>query len=183
MDSERLGADLLDASRTSGVTRPDPPLTGDERAMIVGWLDFHRETLAMKCTGLSAEQFARRPIPSSALSLLGLVRHLTEIERTYFARVYAGMPMLELAFGDDPFGERSAEFEVAAQRDPDEALSTWREEVGRSRVIVSGAASLDDCGESGLSLRFWLVKTLNEYARHNGHADLIRELIDGATGE
>lgn len=178
-----MKADFHDASRTTDVTRADPPLVGDERAMIIGWLDFHRETLAMKCMGLSAEQLARRPIPSSALSLLGLVRHLTEIERTYFARVFAGMPVPEFAFGDDPFGERSREFDSAAQRDPNEALSAWRAEVGRSRAIVSGSDSLDDCGESGLSLRFWLVKTLNEYARHNGHADLIRELIDGATGE
>jgi hypothetical protein len=165
------------------MTRADPPLAGPEQAMIVGWLDFHRETLAVKCTGLSAEQLAHRPIPTSALSLLGLVRHLTEIERTYFTRVFAGVPMPELAFGDDPFGERSDEFEMAAQRDPSEALSTWRAEVARSRAIVSGTDSLDDCGQSGLSLRFWLVKTLNEYARHNGHADLLRELIDGTTGE
>ena len=86
-------------------------------------------------------------------------------------------------FGDDPFGERSDEFEMAAQRDPSEALSTCRAEIERSRAIVGGADSLDDCGQSGLSLRFWLVKTLNEYGRHNGHADLLRELIDGTTGE
>ena len=152
--------------------------------MLVGWLDFHRETLALKAAGLSPEQFSRRPIPSSSMSLLGLVRHMAEIERTYFGRTFAGDDLPALPFGEDPFGEEDdAEFSEAASRDPQQTLSMWRTEVDRSRSIVQAATSLEDCGESGLSLRFWLVKTLNEYARHNGHADLLRELIDGTTGE
>ena len=152
--------------------------------MLVGWLDFHRETLVMKCAQLSTEQFARRPVDSSSMSLLGLVRHLTEIERTYFRRVFAGEDVAELEFGEDPFGEgRESDYEQAAQADPRVALDAWRREVECAREIISEAASLDDSGDSGLPLRFWLVKTLNEYARHNGHADLIREMVDGATGE
>ncbi len=164
--------------------RDEPPVEGDERTILVGWLDFHRETLAMKVEGLTSEQFASRPIPNSATSLLGLVRHLTEIERTYFRRVFGGQDLPDMAFGTDPFGEgRDNDFESAAKAAPDEALGAWRAEVDGSREVIAGAGSLDDRGASGLSLRFWLVKTLNEYARHNGHADVIRELIDGSTGE
>ena len=165
-------------------SRPEPPLEGDERTMLVGWLDFHRETLAMKADGLSPEQFAARPIPSSATSLLGLVRHLTEIERTYFRRVYLGEDVPELPFGEDPFGETSAsDFAEVATKPVDDALRAWRSEVDEARDVIANADSLDDPGASGLPLRFWLIKTLNEYARHNGHADIVRELIDGQIGE
>jgi hypothetical protein len=166
------------------MNRTDPPVQGDERSMLVGWLDYHRETLAVKAGGINAEQLSRRPIESSAVSLLGLVRHLTEIERTYFGRVFGGLDLPDLPFGEDPFGEEPGnEFDTAATRDPADALAAWQVEVDRSRSIISQSASLDDTGQSGLPLRFWLLKTLNEYARHNGHADLVRELIDGTTGE
>lgn len=164
--------------------RNEPPLDGDERTMLVGWLDFHRETLALKCRGLTSEQLARRPVEGSATSLLGLLRHLTEIERTYFRSVFAGEKVADLDWGDDPFGEANGSaFAQAALRPPDEALAAWRAEVEAARSVIAAAASLDERGESGLPLRFWLVKTLNEYARHNGHADVVRELIDGTTGE
>lgn len=166
------------------MTRPEPPLEGDERTMLVGWLEFHRETLATKVDGLSAEQLATRPIANSATSLLGIVRHLTEIEHTYFRRTYAGGEVPDLPFGEDPFGETpTSDFAVAATAAPDVTLSAWRSEVDEARTIIANAESLDDPGESGLPLRFWLVKTLNEYARHNGHADILRELIDGTVGE
>lgn len=166
------------------MTRAEPPVQGDERTMLVGWLDFHRDTLALKSAGLTGEQFSLRPIDSSALSLLGLVRHLTEVERTYFGRVFGGLDLPDLAFGEDPFGEESgSDFEAAATRDPAVALAAWQVEVDRSRAITSESPSLDEVGSSGLPLRFWLTKTLNEYARHNGHADLLRELVDGTTGE
>jgi hypothetical protein len=152
--------------------------------MLVGWLDFHRETLATKTEGLSAEQLAARPVADSATSLLGLVRHLTEIERTYFRRVYAGEDLPELPFGEDPFGETpTSDFAIAATTPPEVALGAWRSEVDKARQVIANTPSLDDPGESGLPLRFWLVKTLNEYARHNGHADILRELIDGTVGE
>ena len=164
--------------------RQEPPLEGDERTMLVGWLDFHRETLSMKTRGLSSEQFAARPITGSVTSLLGLVRHLTEIERTYFRRVYAGDDVPELAFGEDPFGETpESDYGVAATLPVEVALTAWRAEADQARAVIANAVSLDDPGASGLPLRFWLVKTLNEYARHNGHADILRELIDGQVGE
>jgi hypothetical protein len=164
--------------------RADPPLDGDERTMLVGWLDFHRETLALKCNGLSAEHLARRPVDGSVTSLLGLLRHLTEIERTYFRRVFAGQDLPDLEWGEDPFGEAvGSEFEQAATHPPGEAIAAWRAEVNAARAVIAATPSLDERGESGLPLRFWLVKTLNEYARHNGHADIVRELVDGTTGE
>ncbi len=165
------------------MSRSDPPLVGDERQLLVGWLDFHRETLALKCSGLSTEQLACQPISSSSLSLGGLLRHLAEIERTYFGRVFAGLDLDDLPFGDDPFHERDGGFSAPDPGCAEESISEWRAEVERSRRIIRECPSLDDCGHSGLTLRFWLVKTLNEYARHNGHADLLRELIDGTTGE
>ena len=164
--------------------RAEPPIDGDERTMLVGWLDFHRETLVMKVEGVSADQFAARPVPGSATSLMGLVRHLTEIERTYFRRVFAGEDVPALPFGEDPFGETpDGAFTGAPEEAPEAALAAWRVEVDASRRIIDRTASLDERGDSGLPLRFWLVKTLNEYARHNGHADIVRELIDGTTGE
>jgi hypothetical protein len=166
------------------MSRGEPPLEGDERTMLVGWLDFHRETLALKCDGLTSEHLAHRPVEGSAMSLLGLLRHLTEIERTYFRRVFAGHDLADLDWGEDPFGEaEGSEFENAALRPPGEALAAWRAEVDAARFVIVATPTLDERGKSGLPLRFWLVKTLNEYARHNGHADVVRELVDGAIGE
>ncbi|HYD08761.1 MAG TPA: DinB family protein [Acidimicrobiales bacterium] len=155
--------------------RTEPPLDGDERTVLVGWLDFHRETLAMKCDGLAPDDLARRPIAGSAMSLLGLVRHLAEIERSWFRRTFAGEPVDDLPFGVDPF--------ESGVDDAATALATWRAEVEAARAVISRTLTLEDRGASGLPMRFWLVKTLNEYARHNGHADIVRELLDGSTGE
>jgi uncharacterized damage-inducible protein DinB len=152
--------------------------------MLVGWLDFHRDTLAAKCQGLSAEQLDARSVPPSSLSLAGLVRHMAEVERTYFRRTFAGEDIPAIPFEEDPFREDpSADHASAPDEDPLVAIADWRQEVLKARVIISKTKSLTDEGNSGLPMRFWLVKTLNEYARHNGHADLLRECIDGVTGE
>ena len=152
--------------------------------MLVGWLEFHRETLAMKCEGMSSDRLSERAVPPSALSLAGLLRHMAEIERTYFRRTFAGQEVAAIPFEDDPFREDpGADYSSATDNDGDVALATWRAEIGHARGIIDAATSLDDEGCSGLPLRFWLVKTLNEYARHNGHADLLRECIDGTVGE
>jgi uncharacterized damage-inducible protein DinB len=149
--------------------------------MLVGWLEFHRETLAIKCEGLSSEQLAERAVPPSWLSLAGLLRHMAEVERTYFRRTFAGEEVPAIPFEEDPFREDpDADYSAVAE---DDALGAWREEVRRAREVIYRTKSLTDEGNSGLPLRFWLVKTLNEYARHNGHADLLRECIDGVTGE
>ncbi len=152
--------------------------------MLVGWLDFHRETLAAKCGGLTGEQLSTRPLGFTALSLAGLLRHLAEVERTYFTRVFAGEEIDAIPFEDDPFREESGnDYSAAPDEDGVAALSSWRAAVGRSRIVIDRTKSLTDTGSSDLPMRFWLVKTLNEYARHNGHADLLREAIDGVTGE
>ncbi|MGW5647884.1 DinB family protein [Saccharopolyspora sp. NPDC003752] len=163
--------------------RIEPPRAGDERATLTGVLQFQRETLAMKCAGLTAEQLRERAVAPSGLSLLGLVRHLAEVERSWFRNAFRGEN------GKSPWtppgSDEFADFDVDAA-DPGEAFAIWRRECARSREIVSAAESLDaTCEYRGevISLRYVLAHLIEEYARHNGHADLLRERIDGTTGE
>jgi uncharacterized protein DUF664 len=165
------------------VTRPDPPLNAGERATLVGFLDYQRATLATKCEGLDAHELRRRPVPAANLSLLGLVRHLAEVEQAWFEERFLGVPVISYWSTDaDP----EAAFDGVDGADPDEAFALWREACETSRKILDGA-SLEDTfvyGTRGqISLRWVIVHLIEEYARHNGHADLIRESIDGATGE
>ncbi len=162
--------------------RIDVPRTGEERDLLRAYLDFHRETLALKCAGLSDDDLRRRTTPSS-LSLLALVRHMAEVERAWFRRTINGedVPLVWSADGD---------FQVAydaAAADRAEAFEAWESEIEHARRIERAAASLDVVGvdrRSGeeYSLRRVMVHLIQEYARHNGHADLIREGIDGAVG-
>ncbi|MEU5895951.1 DinB family protein [Streptomyces venezuelae] len=167
--------------------RTDPPhAAADERASLTAFLQYQRETLAMKCAGLTAEQLKERAVPPSDMSLLGLVRHLAEVERSWFRNVLNGEAAHAHWQGRVP-GE-PADFDVA-DADPDEAFETWHAECARSRGIVealNGPGSLDttvDFRGDTYSLRYILTHLIEEYARHNGHADLLRERIDGATGE
>lgn len=154
--------------------------------MLTDWLDFHRGTLAVKCAGLDDAQTRIASVPSSSLTLLGLVQHLAEVERNWFQRVLAGRDVPQV-YGADAGG-----FILDPQRTADEALDVWRREVAVSRELCVGR-SLDDtgrlseqeaavAGSSEVSLRWILVHLIEEYARHNGHADLLREGIDGVTG-
>ncbi|WP_406385118.1 DinB family protein [Streptomyces sp. NBC_01618] len=163
--------------------RTFPPQTGDERASLSGFLQFQRETLAMKCAGLTPEQLRRAAVRASDLTLLGLVRHLAEVERSWFRRVLKD----EVAppHWPGPNAGEFAEFDVETA-DPDEAFRIWHEECARSRATVEAAESLEITGSYGdevFSLRYILTHVIEEYARHNGHADLLRESIDGVTGE
>jgi uncharacterized damage-inducible protein DinB len=163
-------------------SRTEPPQEADERATLAGFLDWQRGTLAMKCAGLSADQLRGRHVPPSELSLLGLVRHLAEVERSWFRNVFLGES--STFFWATPEGQRAA-FD-ADSADPDEAFAVWRAECDRSRATVAAAASLDAVGhhqDEAFSLRWILSHMIEEYARHNGHADLLRERIDGSTGE
>lgn len=163
--------------------RPEPPLTGDERATLRAFLDFHRATLAMKCDGLSDEQLRERSMPPSTLSLLGLVRHMAEVERTWFRRV---IDSEDVGLVWSPDGD----FQVAY--DPtgctaDEAFAAWRTEVEHARRIELAAPTLDVTGYQArwgehVSLRLVMLHLIHEYARHNGHADLLREGLDGTVG-
>ncbi|MGR8011796.1 DinB family protein [Streptomyces hypolithicus] len=165
--------------------RIDPPTTAGEREMLDSWLDFHRETLARKCTGLDDEQLREMAVPPSDLSLLGLVRHMTEVERGWFQRVLAGDDAPAVYYGDDnPDGD----FHFTAEDTWADAHTAWRASIDRAREL-SATRGLDDIAEgkhrSGetFNLRWIYVHMIEEYARHNGHADLLRQRIDGATGE
>jgi len=163
--------------------RPDVPRAGEERETLRAYLDWHRATLAQKCAGLSDEQLRERSMPPSELSLLGLVRHLAEVERSWFRRVLEGAEVPWLWSAD---GDRHAAFDVGGASMA-EAFDAWGAEVAHARRIERAAASLDVTGvDRGpgdeYSLRRVLVHLIQEYARHNGHADLLREALDGAVG-
>ncbi|MEU6232218.1 DinB family protein [Kitasatospora sp. NPDC047058] len=160
-----------------------PPLTGGEREMLRAFLDFHRATLAMKCDGLTDEQLRLRSSPPSTLSLLGLVRHMAEVERTWFRRV---IDKEDVAFVWSPEGDYQVAYD-ATGADRAEAFTAWQQEVEHARRIEREAESLDVTGymprwESDVSLRLVMLHLIHEYARHNGHADFLREAIDGEVG-
>jgi hypothetical protein len=173
--------------------RVDPPFRDGERAAVQAWLEFHRATLLAKCAGLSAEQLGERSVPPSSLTLRGLVRHMTEVERNWFRRVLGGQDAPPLYWSDaDPDGD----FDGVGRDDdePDTAgafgreRATFRAECDVSRALAAEHASLDDVGAAlrqgeQVSLRWIYLHMIEEYARHNGHADLLRERIDGATGD
>jgi uncharacterized damage-inducible protein DinB len=162
--------------------RTEPPREAAERATLAGFLQFQRETLAMKCEGLTAEQLRQRAVPPSDLSLIGLVRHMADIEQSWFRNVLNGED--SRSHWDREPGVH-LEFDVETA-DPDEAFTAWHEACARSRALVDAAESLDVLGryrEEVFSLRWILTHMIEEYARHNGHADLLRERIDGTTGE
>jgi hypothetical protein len=165
--------------------RVQPPAAGDERATLTGFLDYHRQTLLLKCAGLTPEQLLRRATPPSSLCLLGLVRHLTDVEYGWMTERFVGGEAKDL------YGEGDADFDVrhADERSVAAAFALHAEQVAAARQLVAGAdldamtvAAHPRTGEH-FSLRWVLVHLIEEYARHNGHADLLREAIDGATGE
>ncbi len=168
--------DIEDSRRT------EPPFVLDERAMLEGWLEFHRTTLLFKCEGLEDGQRKARPVPTSLLSLHGLVRHMAEVERSWFRR----------ALLDDPDapdiwpGSAAEDAELAPLDDADwdADLRAWQDECEVSRrsaaprnLEYTGTRQGEPC-----SLRWIYNHMIEEYARHNGHADLIRELVDGSVG-
>ncbi len=163
------------------VEREMPPLESNERTMLTAWLDFHRATLALKCEGLTDAQLREQAVPPSNLSLLGLIRHMAEVERNWFLPVLQGEPMATI-FSPDNW---QASFRDVATAEVAEAFDSWRSECDHARALVAQAPSLEVAGDRGgerFSLRWVLVHMIEEYARHNGHADLLRERIDGSTG-
>jgi uncharacterized damage-inducible protein DinB len=164
--------------------RVPPVLRGDERDILNSWLEWHRETLAVKCAGLSDEQLRERSAPPSSMSLLGLVRHMANVERVWFRRVLNAedIPMLW-----DKATRWDADFDDAETASVEESFATWHEEMEHSRKI-SAEMSLDAVGrwqrvDEDVSHRRTLIHLIQEYARHNGHADMLRERIDGMAGE
>jgi uncharacterized damage-inducible protein DinB len=166
------------------VERIDAPLIAEERPMLEAWLDFQRATLALKCEGLSPEQLSTRSVPPSSLSLAGLVRHMAEVERHWFQRCLLGGDAPPLYCTD---AEPDFDFDGASPDNAPECLSTWEIECGVSRSAAASIDSLDRTGRrpwrrGEVSARWILVHMIEEYARHNGHADLLRQAIDGAVG-
>ena len=160
--------------------RLEPPWVADERATLDGWLDYHRRTLLWKCDGLSDDQLRSRSVPPSDLSLIGLVRHMAEVERGWFGD-YFGLDTSELyCTKKHPAGDFEVDdADVAAD------LKTYRAEIDAIRSAAP-EFDLDDVTATPngqrIGLRWVYTHMIEEYARHNGHADLLREAIDGATG-
>ena len=162
--------------------RVDPPFEADERVTLTAFLDFQRDTLALKCAGLTDDQLRARAVPPSNLSLLGLVRHMAEVERNWFRPVLGGEEMAGIFA---PGLDWEVAWDVAAA-DVGEAFRLWRAECDHARALVAAAPSFDVAGfrhRGYVSLRWVMTHMIEEYARHLGHADLIRERLDGSTGE
>jgi hypothetical protein len=162
--------------------RQDPPQTGDERAMLQGFLDFHRGTLLWKTAGLTGEQLLQARVEPSPMSLLGLIRHLTQVEKYWFQVTLAGRPVeVELWTDEHPDGDFTLVDAARAEQD----LANFKTAIKLSDEIA-GAYPLDHAfkrRDSEHSVRWLYLHMVEEYARHNGHADLLRERTDGLTGE
>lgn len=178
--SGTMADDLIDPRRA------DPPLVAAERAMLDGWLDFQRGTLLLKCDGLDDEQRKQRPVATSLMSLHGLVRHMADVERHWFQRVLDRDPKTPAPFWSPAVVD--ADWAPLGDADWGADFAVWQMECERSREAAA-AHELDDIGVgvSGgerveVSLRWIFNHMIEEYARHNGHADLIREMVDGSVG-
>jgi uncharacterized damage-inducible protein DinB len=171
--------------------RPEPPIAQDETATLVGFLDYQRATLAWKCRGIDAEAM-RRSVAASSITLGGLLKHMALVEDSWFSRALHGndraQPWDAIDWSTDP----DWEWESAAKDSPQELFDLWDAAVERSRTLLAEALAGE--GLAGIARRGWpdgtspslrwiLCHMIEEYARHNGHADLIREAVDGETGE
>ncbi|MER5310599.1 DinB family protein [Streptomyces sp. NPDC002773] len=171
--------------RTESVRRVDPSTTSGEREALEQWLDFHRATLARKCEGLDDAQLRTLSAPPSDLNLLGLVRHMAEVERGWFRRTLAGEETQWIYSTDE---DNDRDIHTTDEDTYEEAYATWQAEIDHARSVAADRG-LDDLGDgkhrSGrpYNLRWIYLHMIEEYARHNGHADLIRERIDGVTGD
>ncbi|MEV6593913.1 DinB family protein [Streptomyces acidicola] len=168
------------------IKRTDPATDADERSTLEGFLDYHRQTLELKCADLDDAQLRTAAVPPSELSLMGLVRHMADVERNWFRRVLANEDAGPLHYSDeDPDGE----FHLTDTDTWEDAYAAWQAEMAAARSNAARFA-LDDAGEGRsrlieepITLRWIYNHMIEEYARHNGHADLLRERLDGATGE
>ena len=166
------------------VERTEPGRILGEREALEALLDFHRDTLLLKCAGLTADQLKERAVPPSRLSLLGLVRHMTEVERWWF-RMNAANTGLSFPYDPDQTGQ---DFEALDGADVAANIEAFKQEIDQACAAVAGK-QLDevvpghgDHPERTRDIRWIYLHMIEEYARHNGHADLLRERIDGATG-
>ena len=163
-------------------TRADMRATGEERETLDAFLDWYRGTLLMKCANLTAEQLAIRPIAPSSLSLLGIIRHMTGVERGWFRHRLAKEQLNRPYNTDD---QPDADFDDAMAANAEADFAAYLSELELARSAAAGHSLTETFDRSGreISLRWTYVHMIEEYARHCGHADLIRELIDGTTGQ
>ncbi|MEP7034214.1 MAG: DinB family protein [Dermatophilaceae bacterium] len=162
--------------------RQDPPRVAGERPMYQAWLDFHRGTLLWKCAALNDAQLKSASVPPSNMTLLGLVRHMSEVERSWYRIRAAGLSLPDLYCTED---DQDGDFDNVTDADATQDLATFKVECLAADEAVR-EMSLDDillAAKDPISLRWVYVHMIEEYARHNGHADLLRESIDGATGD
>jgi hypothetical protein len=167
------------------VPRAEPPTIASERTALASWLDYHRATLLYKCQGLTGDQLAERAVAPSSLSLLGLVRHMAEVEHWWFGGLVGGQPELGHLFCSEEFPD--GDFDRADSGAAEADFALFATECALAREAAAGR-SLEEAychARSGLStdLRWVYLHMIEEYARHNGHADILREQIDGATGD
>ena len=171
--------------------RPNPPLAGDEAATLQGFLDFQRATLEWRCRGLTDDQL-RTTLAPSPLTLGGMLHHLAYVEDYWFSEVVAEQPTLEPWASVDWKADADWDWHVAAEQSGEALRALWAARVDASRAVVTRELSRPDAlgrvhpawgGRGQVSLRWVLTHMVEEYARHNGQADLIRESIDGETGE
>jgi Protein of unknown function (DUF664) len=163
-------------------SRRDEPFTGDERAMLEGFLDWYRAGLLVRCSGLTGAQLAERGVPPSGMSLLGLVRHLTDVERTWFRRRFGGEQVDSVYSRPDRPDAAFDEADGALAARDLERLTAEQEAARRAvaRLPLDAVFVSERWGE--MWLRWWYSHMIAEYAGHCGHADLLRERIDGRTG-
>jgi uncharacterized damage-inducible protein DinB len=169
------------------VDRPSGPNVAGEREAAEGLLEYHRATLLSKCAGLTGDQLATRAVPPSTMSLLGLVRHLTDVERVWFRRRVAG-DQIDAVYWSDASPDGDFDDIDPARVEAD--FAAYRAEVDAARVVLA-ARDYDDTfvsrhgdgTEETIDVRALVLHMIEEYARHNGHADLLRECIDGETGD
>jgi hypothetical protein len=158
-------------------------MTGDERSTLTVWLDYHRATLLWKCEQLDGSALVRRGVPPSQLSLLGLVRHMAYVEWHWFEHVFVGaQSSAPISVEED----QDADFNDLGPARTMADIDMFRRQCDVSRAICGDADSLEVLAASAdvpISLRWIMIHMIEEYARHNGHADLLREQVDGAVGE
>jgi len=164
--------------------RQEPPYDGSERDQLDSWVDYHRDTLLTKCQGLTAEQLKSRSCEPSTLTLLGLVRHMADVEAWFNNNITDGRIPGIYYTEQDPDGD----FDNLDDAVPADDVATYRRCVERSRAFCADHGDLDEViaksrGGEDIPLRWIYLHMIEEYARHNGHADLLRERIDGVTGE
>jgi uncharacterized damage-inducible protein DinB len=163
--------------------RTEPDHAGGETETLSAFLDFQRQTMELKVEGLTRDQLIARHVDSKT-TLLGLIKHLIDVERWWFTAVFAGK--LDVPYFWERNGEFDSEFDIDDSDEVQAILSLYRDECERSRVVVASAASLDEVArkpDRDHTLRWILVHMIEETARHVGHADILRELTDGAVGE